>query len=80
LSNNRFNKPAPAQYAPKEEKKKTEEVKLVFKPCCNCGKTITDGYYSHWGDGGACSKTCDISQSMKRNDYGYPYGELWRES
>lgn len=33
---------------------------LRFEPCCECGKPIIDGYYGRYGDGGVCSKTCDI--------------------
>lgn len=51
-------KPAPAQYQPRAEKKESEEVVLNFKPCCVCGKIITEGYYARVGDGGTCNKSC----------------------
>lgn len=38
---------------------------MVFAPCCNCGKAITDGYYGRYGDGGVCSKTCNTAQAAK---------------
>ena len=61
MSNNRFNKPAPQQYQPREERKKEEEIKLNLKPCLKCGKAITTGYYSHIESGGLCSKKCNDS-------------------
>lgn len=57
MGNNRYNKPAPAAYQPKVEKKK-EEVVLVFKPCIVCGKQIIEGFYARVGDGGTCNKSC----------------------
>lgn len=57
-----FNPALPVDYTPK---KKVEEPKLNFAPCCNCGKIITDGYYGRYGDGGVCSKTCNTEQSKK---------------
>lgn len=57
--------PVIPDYTPKSEKGKKEEVSLIFKPCCNCGKKITDGYYGRYGDGGVCSKTCNIVQEQK---------------
>lgn len=52
-------------YTPRGEKGKKEEVSLVFEPCCHCGKKITDGYYGRYGNGGVCSKVCNIEQEKK---------------
>lgn len=63
MSNNRYNKPPVKRspdYTPKAEKKKPEEIKLVFENCCVCNKQITDGYWGRYKDGGVCSKSCDI--------------------
>lgn len=57
--------PVIPDYTPRSEKKKVEEVVLIFNPCCNCGKKITDGYYGRWSDGGTCSKTCEKEQFAK---------------
>jgi hypothetical protein len=57
--------PVIPDYTPRNEKNKKEEIKLDLKPCCNCGKEITDGYYGRFGDGGVCSKTCNITQQAK---------------
>ena len=54
----KIRKPAPSVYAPRE--KNVEEIKLDFKPCCNCGKAIEAGYYGRFEDGGVCSKKCNI--------------------
>lgn len=51
--------------------KEEKEVKLDFKPCSNCGKKITDGYYGRFGDGGVCSKTCNAIEVAKPR---YPKG------
>jgi hypothetical protein len=56
MGSNRFNKVP--DYTPKEERKKPEEVKLDFKPCCVCNVVITAGYYAPTEQGGACSKLC----------------------
>lgn len=53
-------------YRPKAEREKDNEVRLVFKPCCNCGKQITQGYFGRWGDGGVCSKKCNDAYSKNR--------------
>lgn len=58
MSNNRYNKPVP-DYTPKK-KEKVEEPTMSFEPCCVCKKNVVDGYYSHWGKGGVCSRVCDI--------------------
>lgn len=50
--------PVIPDYTPKSEKGKKEEVSLIFKPCCNCGKKITDGYYARVQNSGVCSKVC----------------------
>lgn len=55
--------PVIPDYTPK--KKEQPEVKLDLKPCLVCKKTITDGYYGAWGDGGVCSKACNNVQSQK---------------
>jgi hypothetical protein len=57
--------PVIPDYTPRGEKGKKEEIKLTFSPCCNCGKSITDGYYGRYGDGGVCSKTCNTIQEAK---------------
>ena len=63
MGSNRFNKPAPAQYQPRDDRKKEKEVEipLNLKPCLNCGKAVTTGYYAHYNTGGVCSKKCDSS-------------------
>lgn len=59
MSNNRFNKPAPAQYQPREERnKKPDEIILTFNNCCVCNKAITTGYYATTKEGGTCGKKC----------------------
>jgi hypothetical protein len=45
---------------------KEGEVKLKIDPCCECRKPITDGYYGRYGDGGVCSKACDILHMKKK--------------
>jgi hypothetical protein len=57
--------PVIPDYTPRADRGKKEEVKLDLKPCCNCGKTISDGYYGRFGDGGVCSKTCNTIQEGK---------------
>lgn len=47
------------------EWQKKEQETLRLSPCCVCGKPITDGYYGRWGNGGACSKTCDAIEEAK---------------
>jgi hypothetical protein len=56
--------PVIPDYTPKN-KKKEEETKIDLKPCLICNKSISDGYYGSWGDGGVCSKTCNTAQSLK---------------
>jgi len=64
MGSNRFNKVP--DYTPREERKKVEEVKLDFKPCCVCNVVITAGYYGRWADGGTCSAKCDsLRQDMQ---------------
>lgn len=57
--------PVIPDYTPRAKKPKEEEVKLDLKPCLNCGKAISDGYYSRHGDGGTCSKKCMLEQDKK---------------
>lgn len=57
--------PVIPDYTPRGEKGKKEEISIALKPCCHCGKTITDGYYGRFGDGGVCSKTCNTIQEAK---------------
>lgn len=73
MAKNRFNT-KPVDYTPRAEKPKADEIILIFEPCCVCGKQITDGYYGHWGSGGACSKTCDTVMESKPKEY--PDGKL----
>jgi hypothetical protein len=61
--------PSPIDYTPKGNKG-TKEVTLTFSPCLNCHKTILEGYYGRWGNGGVCSKTCNEAQMKKRLDEG----------
>lgn len=42
------------------------EQGIKLEPCVECGKPITDGYYGRYGDGGVCSKACDILHMRKR--------------
>ncbi|MCX6822328.1 MAG: hypothetical protein NTW30_06145 [Candidatus Aenigmarchaeota archaeon] len=65
MANNRYNKPAPAQYQPKQ-KVEQKEVTLFFSNCLVCGKKITEGYYGSWENGGTCSKTCEQAQELRR--------------
>ena len=39
-----------------------DEVRLDFSPCVVCGEVVVYGYYGHWGNGGACSKICEIAK------------------
>lgn len=55
-------KPMPVQYLPKAEREK-ENVEVDLSPCITCGKTIPDGYYGRWNDGGTCGKSCELKQS-----------------
>lgn len=48
-----------------QQKNKKEEQQCVFKPCCVCNKPILEGYYGAWGDGGTCSKKCELVQETK---------------
>lgn len=71
MSKNRFNSPPQRtvpDYTPRGEKSAEKEVKLSFSNCMNCNKVITDGYYGRYGNGGVCSKTCDLLQSQKPTD------------
>lgn len=52
-------------YRTKAEREQ-DEVTLVFKPCCNCGKQIKAGFYGRFGDGGVCSKTCNETFTKNR--------------
>lgn len=45
-------------FQPTEELPITCRIRL--EPCIECGKPIEDGYYGRYGDGGVCSKACDI--------------------
>lgn len=66
MGSNRYQKPAPPQYAPKEERnKKPDEIILTFKPCCVCGKAIVTGYFARWGNGGTCGIACEKLQANK---------------
>jgi len=72
MAKNRYNKPAPVQYQP--AKKKVEEVVLQFSPCCVCGKEILEGFYGRWGEGGVCSKHCNILKTQMPLNFGEPHG------
>lgn len=52
------------------ELKKQQEQSVRLEPCVECGKPIVDGYFGRWGDGGVCSKTCDILHMQQRRPYG----------
>lgn len=54
----RLSNPVIPGYTPKSERAK--EVTLTFEPCCICGKAITQGHYGRWGNGGTCSKKCEL--------------------
>lgn len=71
MSKNRFN-PVPS-YTPREEKKKEEVVTLHFSNCLTCGKTIKDGYYARWGEGGVCSKSCNNDMELLPKETGEPH-------
>jgi hypothetical protein len=60
---NRVSNPVIPNYAPKA---KVVEPTIKLEPCVECHKPILDGYYGRWGDGGVCSKTCDILHMQKR--------------
>jgi hypothetical protein len=49
----------------KNKPKKEEEAWVKLKPCCNCGKEITDGYYGRFQEGGVCSKACNAIENAK---------------
>ncbi len=61
MGSNRYNKPTPqtVDYTPKAERKKEEEVVLIFKPCCICGGVVRGGYYGSYQEGGVCSRKCN---------------------
>ncbi|MBP6949126.1 MAG: hypothetical protein KBC41_04025 [Candidatus Pacebacteria bacterium] len=49
----------------KEKLEDGDEVILKFSPCVVCGNTVSKGYYGHWGNGGTCSKTCEIKKERE---------------
>ncbi len=55
-------KPFNPVISPKED----IEKRIKLEPCVECGKPIEDGYYGRYGDGGVCSKACDILHMHKR--------------
>jgi len=72
----RLKNPVIPDYTPKNQK--TAEVKLTFSPCCNCGKTITDGYYGRHQDGGTCSKSCEQEEQKKEKYPGHSATDYWK--
>lgn len=60
-----FNPALPVDYRPKAEREQ-DEVTLVFKPCCNCGKAVKAGFYGRFGEGGVCSKKCNEAYELTR--------------
>lgn len=48
-------------------KKRVVEENTIppLPPCLHCGNNITDGFYGRWGNGGVCSKNCNIEQTKK---------------
>lgn len=79
MKQNRLSNPVIPDYTPRKRVAQ-EEVTLVLKPCCVCNKTINGGYYGHWYDGGTCSESCEVVQEAKPKNYGYPNGELFKET
>jgi len=67
---NRIKNPVIPDYMPKKEREK--EPTLLLEPCVECGKPITDGYYGRWGDGGVCSKICNILHMKEKRDESNP--------
>ena len=55
--------PVIPDYRRKEEQRNPEPP---LGNCVECGKPIFDGYFGRWGDGGVCSKTCDILHMRKK--------------
>ena len=45
---------------------------IRLEPCVECGKPITDGYYGRYGDGGVCSKACDILHMKEKRNERHP--------
>lgn len=64
MGSNRYNKPAPVAYQPKAKVYDTGE-RVILKPCCACGGVVEKGYYGSWGNGGTCSKKCELVQESK---------------
>jgi hypothetical protein len=56
----------------RKKEKKEEETDLTFEPCCVCQKVISMGYYGRWGNGGTCSKKCEL---VKQDEFLYTKGE-----
>ena len=70
MAKNRHN-PVP-DFTPKSVSK-PQEVLLLFKPCCMCGKTILEGYYARWDNGGVCSKDCNTKRETQPGFLGEEY-------
>lgn len=66
----RMSNPVIPDYRPKSERQVEPTIKL--EPCIECGKPIVDGYYGRWGDGGVCSKTCDILHMKEKPSVLHP--------
>lgn len=54
----------PIDYTPKK-REVVENTIPPLPPCLHCGNNITDGFYGRWGNGGVCSKNCNIEQTKK---------------
>lgn len=47
--------------AERQQQVKEVEGWVTLTPCLVCNKTIKDGYYGRFGNGGVCSKTCNTT-------------------
>ena len=71
MGNNRYNKPIP-DFTPKADRQAEKAVVLLFSNCCVCGEKIDYGFFGRWGDGGTCSRHCEVTQQAKPKDFGEP--------
>lgn len=60
--------PVIPDYTPRGQKKAevSESWLKPFKPCCICNGAISQGYYGRHGDGGTCSKKCELTKESNR--------------
>ena len=50
-----------------QAERKSVDSWVKLSPCLCCSKTIKDGYYGRFGDGGVCSKNCNATHEKEKN-------------